>query len=71
MYWVQYNNYLLTLWQIYIAEDGELNLAFYTVKRLLGLSYLWTGSINGVFAQRLPLGEVTSVGNLALLCHIS
>jgi hypothetical protein len=22
--------------------------AFHTVKRLLGLSYLWTGSINGV-----------------------
>ncbi|MBD2247447.1 transposase, partial [Nostoc sp. FACHB-888] len=25
--------------------------AFYTVKRLLGLSYLWTGSINGVKLQ--------------------
>ena len=38
--------------------------AFYTVKRLLGLSYLWTGSINGVKLQ-------TGVGNLALLCSIS
>lgn len=25
--------------------------AFHTVKRLLGLSYLWTGSINGVKLQ--------------------
>jgi IS4 transposase len=25
--------------------------AFYSVKRLLGLSYLWTGSINGVKLQ--------------------
>ena len=25
--------------------------AFYTVKRLLGLSYLWTGSINGIKLQ--------------------
>ncbi len=33
--------------------------AFNTVKRLLGLSYLWTGSI--------PWGEITSLGNLAIL----
>lgn len=33
--------------------------AFNTVKRLLGLSYLWTGSI--------PWCEITGVGNLAIL----
>jgi len=34
--------------------------AFHTVKRLLGLSYLWTGSINGT----------TSMGYLAILCGL-
>lgn len=29
----------------------KIEEAFYTVKRLLGLSYLWTGSINGVKLQ--------------------
>ena len=27
------------------------NVGFNTVKRLLGLSYLWTGSINGIKLQ--------------------
>ena len=39
------------LLQIYIDEDGGLNCAFNTVKRLLGLSYLRTGSINGIKLQ--------------------
>lgn len=43
--------------------------AFNTAKRLLGLSYLWTGSINGVFVQRLPLGEVASLVYLVVLCY--
>lgn len=37
--------------------------AFNTVKRLLGLSYLWTGSI--------PRCEITGVGNLAILRRFS
>ncbi len=37
--------------------------AFNTVKRLLGLSYLWTGSINGIKLQ--------SKGNLAILRRFS
>jgi hypothetical protein len=37
--------------------------AFNTVKRLLGLSYLWTGSI--------PWYEITSLGDLAILCCFS
>lgn len=37
----------------------RIEQAFNTVKRLLGLSYLWTGSI--------PRCEVASVGNLAVL----
>src|SRR5919202_375662 len=34
--------------------------AFNTVKRLLGLSYLWTGSLNGI--------QLLSLGHLAILC---
>ena len=34
-----------------MEKDGERKDAFKTVKRLLDLSYLWTGSINGVKLQ--------------------
>ena len=34
-----------------MEKDGEREDAFKTVKRLLDLSYLWTGSINGVKLQ--------------------
>ena len=37
--------------------------AFNVVKRLLGLSYLWTGSLNGI--------KLLSLGNLALLWGFS
>lgn len=48
----------------YVVADlyrGEARIeeAFNMVKRLLGLSYLWTGSI--------PWCEITSLGNLVIL----
>ncbi len=36
---------------IYIKNALRIEDAFNTVKRLLGLSYLWTGSINGIKLQ--------------------
>ena len=36
---------------IYIKKRWRIEDAFNTVKRLLGLSYLWTGSINGIKLQ--------------------
>ena len=42
---------LPTSWPIYIGGVGASSEAFNTVKRLLDLSYLWTGSINGVQLQ--------------------
>ncbi len=36
---------------IYIKNVGGREDAFNIVKRLLGLSYLWTGSINGIKLQ--------------------
>jgi len=50
--------------------------AFNTAKRLLGLSYLWTGSINGV---KLKFGQLvlrgfdwpSRCGSWCLLCHLT
>ena len=36
--------------QIHVCKEVR-NVGFNTVKRLLGLSYLWTGSINGIKLQ--------------------
>ena len=40
------------LWLIYIVNDGELNQLLILLKDYACLSYLWTGSINGV---KLPI----------------
>ncbi|MEH2395772.1 MAG: hypothetical protein V7K21_30400 [Nostoc sp.] len=50
--------------RIWIADGSTMEEAFHTVKRLLGLSYLWTGSINGVKLQVWEWGEIASLGHL-------
>ena len=51
--------YAASRWQHYMMENSidlyqkrwRIEDAFNTVKRLLGLSYLWTGSLNGIKLQ--------------------
>ena len=47
--------------------EARIEEAFNTVKRLLGLSYLWTGSINGVklqvWATRLFYAVLVDLGD--------
>lgn len=45
------------------SNRWRIEEAFNTVKRLLGLSYLWTGSLNGI--------KLRSLGNVAVLCSFS
>ena len=45
------------------ARRWQIETAFNLVKRLLGLSYLWTGSVNGV--------KLIALGYMVILCGSS
>ena len=49
----------------------RIEQAFNTVKRLLDLSYLWTGSINGIQLQIWKTRGCATKGDLVILCCIS
>jgi len=51
------------------SRRWRIEEAFNTVKRLLGLSYISTGSLNGIKLQLYWAGDPSS-GELAILCCI-